>query len=129
MRNIDHITLSLVIMIINTISSCFFLCRMQDEVRSLQLKLSQARQQYISLASSTDPLNQQDAICRQLEADIVQYEQQLAELTQRGEGMMANDPKVALPVELNTLHSHWLELQQQVGSEWGECSICGEWGE
>ena len=85
----------------------------QDDVHDLQLKLSQAHQQYQGLADSDAPLEQQEAECQKLEAEIREHERRLAQLTQQGELMLAQDPKVALPVELSMLQTHWLQLQEQ----------------
>ena len=89
---------------------------LQDKVRNLQLKLSEARQQYAALTNGSIPLDQQLAEAQQLEAKIKDYEQQLRQLQSQGDIMMAQDPKIALPVELSTLQSHWLDLQRLVSA-------------
>ncbi|ELT88687.1 hypothetical protein CAPTEDRAFT_175674 [Capitella teleta] len=84
----------------------------QDNVRGLQSKLAAARQQYASLATSLLPLGDQLKEAEVLEGLIKEYESQLQQLQGTGDAMMADDPSVTLPLELNALNAHWQDLHQ-----------------
>ncbi|XP_023932384.1 nesprin-1-like [Lingula anatina] len=85
----------------------------QTEVKSLQSKLTETRRHFITSAQSVAPLEQQLAEIKKLEDSIKQYEQKLHKLSQEGEELSEGDPRAILPVEMNTLHTSWQQLQQQ----------------
>ena len=78
------------------------------------MQLSETRQKYASMATSSAPLEDQKAESRILEAKLREYEETLERQSRHGDAMLEHDPRVTLPIELCTLHSHWLELQQKV---------------